>query len=138
MLTFAERRRWMMSFLLAPLALAGCPASAPAPHDGGSGDGSDDGVTTVEVAIRDFAFVPNEITIRAGQRVRWTNEDLAAHTVTSGDPEDADAGTRFNSNLLTRGGTFSFTFESPGRFEYFCIPHASMASMRDAAVVVEP
>ena len=87
----------------------------------------------IEVSIDGFAMVPDPVEIQAGDRVRWTNLDGAFHTVTSGNPEDGDAGTLFDASL-NQGESFEFTFEVPGEYRYFCRPHA--ASMRDYLVIV--
>ncbi len=78
------------------------------------------------VVIRDFTFGPPEIRIRAGDTVRWVNEDPVAHTVT------ADDGT-FDSDLLENGEGFSRRFDDPGRYPYHCTPHPFMSGV----VVVE-
>lgn len=46
-----------------------------------------------------------------------------SHTVTSGIPNQPDAGDLFDSGNLGNGDTFEHTFEEPGRFIYFCRPH---------------
>ncbi len=89
-----------------------------------AGDGGTDGA---EVVIRDFAFGPGEITVRAGETVRWTNRDGAVHSVTS-----PDGG--FDSGLLQPGAVFEHRFDGPGRYEYGCKPHPFMTGV----VVVVP
>ena len=71
------------------------------------------------VAVADFAFSPATLTITAGDTVTWTNEDQVAHTATS------TAGA-FDSGLLDQGDSFSFTFATPGTYDYLCTPHPSM------------
>lgn len=73
-----------------------------------------------------------------GQTVRWLNRDVVEHTGTSGTPRDADADMLFDSGDLLMNDTFEFTFTATGEVEYFCWPHAAMASMRDARIIVEP
>ncbi|MBE0430993.1 MAG: cupredoxin family copper-binding protein [Dehalococcoidia bacterium] len=72
-----------------------------------------------DIAIEGFAYEPAEITISVGATLTWLNRDLDVHTVTAQD------GT-FDSGNLARGDTFSYTFEEPGTFEYYCIPHPYM------------
>jgi plastocyanin len=60
-----------------------------------------------------------------GTTVRWTNQDNVAHTTT------ADDGSWDGS--VSSGGTFEFTFSSPGTFPYFCKIHPTMT----ATVTVE-
>lgn len=76
-------------------------------------------------------FVPAAVTIRAGQSVRWVNDDAATHTVTT-DPsqvaneEDVQipSGAKpFNSNSVGKGKSFEQKFEVPGTYQYACAPH---------------
>ena len=74
------------------------------------------------VVIRNFAFEPAEVRVRAGATVTWVNCSSAndpGHTTTS----DARG---WNSPTLARGGAFSFTFSQAGRFPYHCEPHPFM------------
>ncbi|HII36540.1 MAG TPA: PEFG-CTERM sorting domain-containing protein, partial [Nitrosopumilaceae archaeon] len=57
--------------------------------------------------------------------VTWTNDDTAAHTVTSGNPTDGPDGT-FDSSLFGPGKTFSQPFKEAGTFPYFCMVHPWM------------
>ena len=68
-------------------------------------------------------FVPYEVTIDVGGEVTWSNDDSAAHTVTSG--EGVSNGV-FDSSFFMAGTTFSHTFEEAGEFHYFCIIHPWM------------
>ncbi|MGK0358273.1 MAG: cysteine-rich repeat protein [Bradymonadia bacterium] len=92
------------------------------------------GGDVVEVGIVDFAMDPNDLVINVGDTVRWTNQDAAAHTVTSSDPGSADAGEMFDSGNMAQGDTFEFTFNEAGQFTYFCRPHSGF--MRDYTVTV--
>jgi len=74
---------------------------------------------TVDVTIEGFAFNPETITIKKGTTVIWTQRDSVKHTVTS------DTGI-FESNLLSEGQTYSYTFNKAGTFDYHCRPHSSM------------
>lgn len=71
------------------------------------------------VAIKNFAFVPQVITVAPGTTVTWTNADEDPHTVTANDKG-------FHSAALDSGGTFSFTFTTPGDYAYFCSLHPHM------------
>lgn len=74
------------------------------------------------LAIRNFAFVPSEITVKKGTKVTWTNEDDAGHTVTA----DKEGANTPQSTLLDKGESYSFTFDTVGEFTYYCIPHPYM------------
>ncbi|MGH8873073.1 MAG: plastocyanin/azurin family copper-binding protein [Acidimicrobiia bacterium] len=72
-------------------------------------------------------FSVNELRIKVGTTVTWTNDDDQMHTVT-------DVGGAFDSGFLEAGATWSYAFEEAGEFEYFCQPHPWMR----AKVIVEP
>ncbi|MFQ5920525.1 MAG: plastocyanin/azurin family copper-binding protein [Nitrososphaerales archaeon] len=73
-------------------------------------------------------FAPAEITVSAGTTVVWTNKDVVGHTVTSGNPSDAETGTIFDSGfpLMKQGEQFEHAFDTPGAYEYFCLVHPHM------------
>jgi len=71
------------------------------------------------VAIRNFAFAPQVVTVKAGTTVHWANQDSEAHTVTS------DAGA-FGSPVLQPAAGYSFTFAKPGTYRYHCTIHPFM------------
>lgn len=72
-------------------------------------------------------YIPAEVTVDVGGEVTWSNDDTAAHTVTSGTPSDADSvGALFDSSLVLGGATFSWKFEEAGTVDYFCIVHPWM------------
>ena len=79
-----------------------------------------------EVDIDQFTFLPQRITVKAGTTVTWSNEDDVPHTV-------ASSSKVFKSKALDTGDKFSFTFTTPGAYQYFCSVHPYMTG----AVVVE-
>jgi len=85
-------------------ALAARPQAAPA---------------TAAVKIDNFSFGPTELTVAAGTTVTWTNHDDIPHTVVSDDK-------LFKSKVLDTDQTFSFTFDKPGSYPYFCSLHPKM------------
>jgi len=74
---------------------------------------------TVEVAISNFTFTPNELTIAPGTTVKWVNHDDIPHLV-------AEKALAFKSQALDTNDSFSFTFTKPGDVEYFCVLHPHM------------
>lgn len=73
----------------------------------------------------DKCYIPFGVKIDVGDKVIWTNEDLAFHTVTSGNPTDGTDGL-FDSGMFKIDENFSHTFEEPGNFDYFCTLHPWM------------
>jgi amicyanin len=80
-----------------------------------------------EVEIGNFTFAPQRITVKVGATVTWINEDDVPHTV-------ASSSRVFKSKALDSEDKFSFTFTTPGTYEYFCSLHPHMTG----AIVVEP
>ena len=70
-------------------------------------------------------FIPAEVTVNVGETVTWSNDDSAAHTVTSGTPTGGPDGT-FDSSLFMADTTFSYTFDNAGEYNYFCMVHPWM------------
>jgi len=80
----------------------------------------------------DECWLPSVVTIGVGETVTWSNDDTAAHTVTSGNlsVEPNIVGTSlpngFDSSLFMAGATFEVTFDEAGTFDYFCLVHPWM------------
>jgi len=69
-------------------------------------------------------YIPFNVSVSAGEEITWSNDDSAAHTVTSGLPGAPDG--IFDSSLFMAGGTFSVTLDGSGEYPYFCMVHPWM------------
>ena len=85
----------------------------------------------VQVQMINTTFDPKEITIKAGTKVTWTNNDGTGHTVTAGTRGNPSG--LFDSGNVPAGGTFSFVFDTPGTYNYYCTYHQGM----DGTVIVQ-
>ncbi len=93
------------------------------------------------VRIVNFGFDTPELRIKAGTTVTWVNEDPVGHTVTEGIPGNDPAGRAFDSSrqaegdpiMMEQGDTWSYTFNEPGEYAYYCLPHPFMT----AKVIIE-
>jgi plastocyanin len=83
----------------------------------------------VTVKMEDNFFSPANITVEPGTTVTWVQEGNNPHTTTSYDG-------LWDSGLIEpgSGGSFSFTFDEPGTFDYYCIPHESMGMIGSVTV----
>lgn len=110
--------------------------------------GGGDGAPTVTMTD-ELRFETAELTIEAGETVTWVNESGDfVHSVTAyqeGVPEgayfasggattEAEARSNRSAGNIVDEQRFEMTFERPGRYEYFCIPHERQA-MRGVVVV---
>src|ERR1700741_4104070 len=77
-----------------------------------------DGPSTV--SIDNFSFAPKELTVKAGTTVTWTNRDDIPHGIASSN----NAFKR--SPALDTDESYSFTFTTPGTYQYFCYLHPHM------------
>src|SRR5690242_20971618 len=98
--------------------LAGCGSGTAPTGSGGGASGSGGGGAAV--TIGDFSFSPSTLTIKAGTTVTWTNNGPSAHTTTS-DTGVWDSGTLGAPSSSggyggSPGGTYSFTFNTPGTY----------------------
>jgi amicyanin len=76
----------------------------------------------VKIKIADLAFDPPTVTVRAGTKVTWTNQDEVPHTVTSTTKPRV-----LESPALDTNDSFSHVFKEPGTYKYFCTVHPKMA-----------
>jgi plastocyanin len=74
----------------------------------------------------DKAYSPNPVDVKVGQGVTWSNDDSQIHTATSGAAGAADAGSVFDSGILSPGATFNFDFDTAGTYDYHCTMHPQM------------
>jgi plastocyanin len=124
------KMKLLVILTLATLLLAACgTAAAPkatqiqptsAPPAGSSGD-------EVQIKISGFKFDPASITIKAGTKVTWTNEDSTTHNVAAD-----DGGWR--SPDMGNGAKFSRMFDTAGTYPYNCGFHPGMKG----TIIVEP
>src|SRR5215208_6955883 len=83
----------------------------------------------VTVRMEDNFFEPANITVEPGTTVTWVQSGNNPHTTTSYDG-------LWDSGMIEggSGGTFSFTFEEPGTYDYFCIPHEQLGMIGSVTV----
>ena len=116
-------RHALLAALVAATVLAGCggddepSASTPAAPAGATAAPAD------TIDIKEFKFVPDDVTVTAGQKISVPNADAAPHTLT----EQPSAGPpAFDTGNITGKKTGSFTAPKAGTYEYFCELHAFM------------
>jgi plastocyanin len=84
--------------------------------------GAESGIVNIE--IRNYKYTPQNVTVKVGQTVRWTNNDTVLHDV---------VGSGIESEYLQKGETFIYTFEEEGTYQYICTIHPWM----EGEVIVE-
>ena len=88
--------------------------------------------TTHEVRVEDDEFLPRTITVAPGDTIVWTNYG-SDHTVIADDGSFTSTSTGDVS--IPPGASFSHTFESAGRFPYYCQLHGGAGGQDMSGVV---
>jgi plastocyanin len=111
------------------------------------GGGGDDNTVSMQSGQR---FEPGTLTVSAGTTVTFVNDSDEGHTVTAYEEELPEGAPYFSSGgfdsevaarddvaggLLSTGEEFEVTFDQPGTYGYFCIPHEG--SNMTGRIVVE-
>lgn len=100
---------------------------------GACSDGASSDAATVKMA-EGQRFTPDVAVVQAGTTVRFVNGSSEAHTVTAldgvpvyfssgGFESEEEARDNLADALIGQEGTYEFTFDEPGTYDYVCIPH---------------
>ena len=121
-------RSYSSAIAAAILAAMTCPALAQDMDHGGmtkpAASAQSAAIEPDTVAIDNFAFGPKSMTVPVGTTVTWINQDDEPHTVVNtGNPR------LFKSGALDTGNKYSFTFDKPGTYSYFCSLHPHMTGV---------
>lgn len=103
-MTKLTRRAATLGLAATPLALA-TPAMAATKH---------------KISILGMRYRPAELTIKAGDSVRWSNDDDMPHTAT-------DRNGNWDTGTMGGGRSKTVTFAKPGTYDYFCTFHTNMS-----------
>lgn len=105
----------LLACIAAAVLLLGFAGTRAGAHPSSPAAGNDP--TTITIA--NFSFGPQTLTVPAGTKVTWVNRDDAPHKVVSTRKD-------FTSPVLDTGDSYSFTFATPGTYDYFCSLHPRM------------
>lgn len=118
-----DRDRRQFLGLIGTAAAASAGIAAPASADERPG-----------VAAGNNYFDPVGLYVEPGTTVQFEIK-AGTHSITAYDDRIPNGVTPFDSSVIS-GGTFEYTFETPGTYDYYCIPHQS--TMVGQIVVGEP
>ncbi|MFQ5447756.1 MAG: plastocyanin/azurin family copper-binding protein, partial [Saprospiraceae bacterium] len=114
--------------VILPNCAAPCSMSNLTLSTGGTGN-----PVTHVIEVKDFEFVPKDITVTAGDVVHWEWVGVIAHTTTS----DATSGPlTWDSGLFNNGATFDVTISETGFHPYYCIPHGAPGGIGMSGTIV--
>ena len=82
-----------------------------------------------KIEIKDFAFNPQAITVKSGEKITWINRDEEPHTIVSVEKQFK------KSTALDTDQEFTITAGTPGTYTYYCSVHPKMTG---TIVVVKP
>jgi len=113
-------------------ATAGLFAASPVTAQSGSGTTH---TVTMATDRGSFYYDPVGLHVEPGDTVEWVNES-GQHSTTAytqdnprydGSRRIPDAAQSWDSGVFEeQGATFSYTFEEPGTYDYYCIPHKTL------------
>ena len=72
------------------------------------------------IEIKDFAFNPQNLTVKSGEKITWINRDEEPHAVVSVEKQFK------KSTALDTDQEFTITAGAPGTYTYFCSVHPKM------------
>jgi plastocyanin len=101
------------------LTMAVCVAAFVTGAATGDRGARGDDAASYAITIKDFMFTPRNLTIHVGSKVTWTNKDEEPHKL-------AEVNDTFTSQPLDSDGDFTYQFDTPGTYEYFCTLHPRM------------
>jgi plastocyanin len=96
---------------------SGDSGSQPADNGGGASGGG------TSVGMKNIQFSPNNLTVKAGQTVTFTNDESVPHDV----HKESGPGGDFASGPdggMQQGDTFKLKLDKPGTYKYVCHVHA--------------
>jgi plastocyanin len=105
----------VFALVLLPLAVAPTPVAAADSY--------------IEVAALDDFFDAEVVRVPVGTQIEWRNFGRSPHTVT------ADDGS-FDSGDMQNGDEFSWTFDKPGVYRYYCTYHGAAGGVGMAGMIV--
>lgn len=120
-----------MAILILIASLSGCNQLLfPSPGTSGTGTPSPQVLSgTVTVILQDYKFNPDRLTVKVGTTVTWINRDPVFHSFRS----DSDL---FQSGLLAVGQPYSFTFDDPGTYPYYCLKNGGPGGEGMSGVII--
>jgi plastocyanin len=74
--------------------------------------------------MQDFHFTPESLDVAVGDTVTWLNQGASQHTTTSGEVGAPDG--KWDSGVLSSGGSFMHVFTAAGNYHYHCQFHGPM------------
>ena len=78
------------------------------------------GASQNKIEIKDFAFNPQTITVKSGEKITWINRDDEPHTIVSVEKQFK------KSPALDTDQEFTVVAGSPGTYSYYCSVHPKM------------
>lgn len=89
------------------------------PADSGTSSSQEKSGPTEDIRIAGSAFSPGQVTVAAGTKVVWTNDDNIGHQV-------HDDNGAFLSEVLGKGSRMEVNYNGAGTYTYHCHVHGNM------------
>ena len=105
-------------------------------------DGGESSITqkcdtvSCQVEMVNSTFMPNTLKARPLADIVWMNNDNARHMVSSGSSGSIEA--PLASTIIEPGESYKFSFQKPGKYQYFCQIHPLMRGVIVVDGVIVP
>ena len=83
-----------------------------------------------KVEVGDNFYKPKTVRVPAGTTIQWTNEGRSVHNIVP------NKGKLFGLSTMSPGKKYKFTFETPGKYAYYCSFHGSPGSGQHGTIIV--
>jgi plastocyanin len=124
--------RFLIGGLIAAVVIPGCGGSGTGTSSGGDAVGGPGEVVAV-IAV-DNSFREEQLTVRAGTTVEWTNRGRSNHDIV---PVDGPDGWGIDLEQFASGAIYSHTFTETGTYAYYCTVHGTKTAGMIGVVTVE-
>lgn len=112
------KARYRPKAAMRKLAAAACVSFALLLQAGGATEARA-ASSTHTIVIAEMKFVPESVTVKAGETVAWVNKDFFPHTATAQDGS-------FDSRDIAANKSWKYVATKKGTFSYICTLHPTM------------
>jgi plastocyanin len=104
---------FFLSLILGPLPVYGAEAAS----------------FDIQIPSDSYKFIPDKLTIKAGDTIRWHNNSDRKHVLSSVPGSGVSDELEIFSDEFHPGTIYSHTFKEPGEYPYFCFIHNKMTGI---------
>ena len=116
-------------FIAIPMVLVACVADTKVDLSIGAA------LPAVVIEVTDNEYTPRDVTIKAGQTLKFENVGANPHDIVLAEP-DSIAGFGINLDSFKKGATYEAAINKPGEYIYYCSIHGTKKGSGMAGTIV--